>query len=98
MIGEIHIGGQGVAVGYWQDHEKTKASFIDHPELGRLYKTGDLGKWHRDGYIVFEGRKDGQVKLNGYRVELDEISSKLSKLPGVENALVKIQKQIISHI
>lgn len=92
VIGEIHIGGQGVAVGYWQDHEKTKASFIDHPELGRLYKTGDLGKWHRDGYIVFEGRKDGQVKLNGYRVELDEISSKLSKLPGVENALVKIQK------
>ncbi|NIB61070.1 amino acid adenylation domain-containing protein, partial [Francisella noatunensis subsp. orientalis] len=92
VIGEIYIGGQGVAVGYWQDQEKTAASFINHPELGRLYKTGDLGKWHRDGYIVFEGRKDSQVKLNGYRVELDEISSKLAKLPGVENALVKIQE------
>ncbi|MBY7735371.1 phosphopantetheine-binding protein, partial [Francisella philomiragia] len=53
----------------------------------------------RDGYIVFEGRKDGQVKLNGYRVELDEISSKLAKLPGVENALVTIQdNQLIGYL
>ncbi|QIV96009.1 amino acid adenylation domain-containing protein [Allofrancisella inopinata] len=91
VIGEIHIGGQGVALNYWQDQEKTQASFIEHPQLGRLYKTGDLGKWDKNGYIVFEGRIDGQVKLNGYRVELDEISSKLAKLPGIENALVTIQ-------
>ncbi|MED7818926.1 MULTISPECIES: non-ribosomal peptide synthetase [unclassified Francisella] len=99
VIGEIYIGGQGVALGYWHDEQKTKASFIDHPELGRLYKTGDLGKWNRDSYIVFEGRKDGQVKLNGYRVELDEISSKLAKLPGVENALVTIQdNQLVGYL
>ena len=91
VIGEIYIGGQGVALGYWQDEHKTNASFIVHPQLGRLYKTGDLGKWDKDGYMVFEGRRDGQVKLNGYRVELDEISSRLSKLPKVENALVTIQ-------
>ena len=45
VIGEIHIGGEGVALGYWRDPEKTAASFFNHASLGRLYKTGDLGLW-----------------------------------------------------
>ncbi|WP_298776655.1 condensation domain-containing protein, partial [uncultured Shewanella sp.] len=90
VAGEIHIGGDGVAIGYWNDEEKTHASFIDHPTLGRLYKTGDLGKWHQAGYIAFQGRKDSQVKLNGYRVELEEISHKLTQLNGIEEAITQV--------
>ena len=93
VIGEIHIGGIGVALNYWGDEEKTALSYISHPKLGRLYKTGDLGKWKEGGYIEFCGRKDKQVKVNGYRIELEEISSKLKKIPGVENALVSVQKK-----
>lgn len=63
-----------------------------HTTLGRLYKTGDLGKWNKNGYIEFVGRADNQVKLNGYRVELEEISAKLSKIEGIEEAIVRIKK------
>ena len=89
--GDIYIGGDGVAEGYWNNEELTNASFIQHESLGRLYRTGDLGKWKRDGYIEFEGRKDNQVKLNGYRVELEEISSRIIKMKGIEQALTLIQ-------
>ncbi|MCJ8270582.1 MAG: non-ribosomal peptide synthetase, partial [Psychrosphaera sp.] len=88
VVGEIHIGGIGVALNYWQDEEKTNASYFDHPTLGRLYKTGDLGRWHQAGYINFEGRKDSQVKINGYRVELGEIECVLCDLPGIQQAVV----------
>lgn len=99
VTGEIHIGGEGVALGYWVDEEKTNASFIVHQQLGRLYKTGDLGKWNRNGYIEFEGRKDSQVKLNGYRVELDEISAKLNHIKGIDKSLVAIQdNQLVAYI
>lgn len=91
--GEIYIGGTGVAVNYWGDALRTNASFSYHEDLGRIYKTGDLGRWHRDGFIEFMGRKDNQVKLNGYRVELEEISVKLTQLPGIDNAIVKIQEK-----
>src|SRR3569833_1990244 len=97
--GEIHIGGVGVALGYWNDKEKTNASFIAHSSLGRLYKTGDLGKWNRNGNIEFEGRKDSHVKLNGYRVELDEISAKLNHINGIDKSLVAIQdNQLVAYI
>lgn len=91
VIGEIHIGGVGVALNYWGDIQKTKDSFRINSMLGRVYKTGDLGRWHPDGYVEFMGRKDNQVKLNGYRVELEEIAAKLSQLPGVDKAVVKLQ-------
>ncbi|WEF32911.1 non-ribosomal peptide synthetase/type I polyketide synthase [Pseudoduganella chitinolytica] len=89
VIGEIHIGGAGVALNYWGDAAKTAASFFQHPTLGRLYRTGDLGRWHRDGYIEFAGRKDSQLKLRGYRVELGEIEHALAALPGVRQAIVQ---------
>ena len=93
--GEIHIGGVGVAVGYWQDKAKTDAAFFHHPTLGKLYRTGDNGKWHRNGYITFEGRKDNQVKLNGYRVELEEIGAKLSAVKGIESAHITLQQDAL---
>jgi len=90
--GEIYIGGDGVALSYWRAPTLSEARFINHPHLGRLYKTGDQGRWSRAGYIEFLGRNDFQVKLNGYRVELEEISAKLCQLPGIDNAVVRIQK------
>ncbi len=87
-IGEICIGGEGVALGYWNNEEKTRKSFINHSTLGRLYKTGDLGKWHKAGYIEFEGRKDNQVKIGGYRIELGEIESALENIPQIKNSCV----------
>ena len=93
VIGEIYIGGFGVALNYWNNKELTDGSFIEHSKLNRLYKTGDLGKWNSNGYLEFIGRKDNQVKLNGYRVELGEISAKLMKLNGIDNAIVQIQNK-----
>ncbi|WP_339145022.1 amino acid adenylation domain-containing protein, partial [Croceitalea sp. MTPC5] len=99
VTGQIHIGGMGVALEYWNDREKTQDSFIEHPELGRLYRTGDWGKWNRSGYIEFEGRVDSQVKLNGYRVELGEISAKISEMNGIEKALATIQdNQLVAYV
>ncbi len=91
VIGEIYIGGAGVALNYWQDETRTTASFIEHASLGKIYKTGDLGCWHKNGYMDILGRKDNQVKLNGYRVELEEIAAKLMTLDGIQEAIVKIQ-------
>lgn len=95
VIGEIHIGGIGVALNYWGDEEKTLNDYFVHPKLGRIYKTGDLGRWNKAGYIEFNGRKDNQVKVNGYRIELGEISAQLSKLPGVDSSLVTVQDNIL---
>ncbi|MBT2385828.1 non-ribosomal peptide synthetase [Streptomyces sp. ISL-11] len=87
--GELHIGGTGLARGYWADEERTAASFIRHPRTGeRLYRTGDFGRYLPDGSIEFLGRRDGQVKINGHRVELGEIESTLARHPGVDSAVV----------
>ncbi|WP_299496870.1 non-ribosomal peptide synthetase [uncultured Shewanella sp.] len=85
VSGEICIGGKGVALGY-TDPERTAQQFIEHPTIGRVYKTGDSGAWHSDGYVEFRGRKDDQVKINGYRVELGELTSRLSSLAGIKQA------------
>ncbi|WP_375331669.1 non-ribosomal peptide synthase/polyketide synthase [Candidatus Tisiphia endosymbiont of Temnostethus pusillus] len=93
VIGEIHIGGIGVALNYWRDPEKTNASFIEHSKFGRLYKTGDLGKWHRNGYVEYIGRNDLQVKIRGYRIELEEIESVLSSYEGITQSVVLAKEQ-----
>lgn len=95
--GELYIGGIGLAKGYWRDEERTLASFIQHPRTGeRLYKTGDLGRYLPDGNIEFLGRKDFQVKIQGYRVELGEIETTLAQHPGVRDAVVMITGQMFS--
>jgi amino acid adenylation domain-containing protein len=86
--GEIHIGGTGTAEGYLNDIQKTSDSFFVHPRLGRIYRTGDYGVFHQEGYIEFLGRKDQQVKIRGYRIELGEIESCLLDHESVTSAVV----------
>ncbi|HZX27564.1 MAG TPA: amino acid adenylation domain-containing protein, partial [Telluria sp.] len=90
VAGEIHIGGVGVARGYLNRQELTAERFINDPFLpgGRLYKTGDLGRWLPDGNIDYLGRNDFQVKIRGFRVELGEIEAALAACAGVREAAV----------
>src|SRR5206468_5056795 len=82
-VGEICIGGVGVARGYLGLPELTRKRFVADPhangdgEGARLYRSGDLGRLDADGNIEFHGRADSQVKLRGFRVELSEIESRL---------------------
>ncbi|MGB3467264.1 MAG: amino acid adenylation domain-containing protein, partial [Cyclobacteriaceae bacterium] len=93
-IGEICIGGDGLAKGYLNREELTNEKFITNPFIqgDRLYRTGDLGRWLPDGNIEFIGRKDNQVKMRGYRIELGEIEHVLSKYPAIKQAVV-LEKQ-----
>ncbi|NJN11976.1 MAG: amino acid adenylation domain-containing protein [Richelia sp. RM1_1_1] len=94
VMGQLYIGGIGLALGYWRDEQKTKASFITHPVTGeRLYKTGDLGRYLPDGNIEFLGRCDFQVKINGYRIELGEIEATLKQHPAIEEAVVNVVEE-----
>ena len=88
--GDLYIGGIGLSDGYWHDEGKTAASYIVHPVTGeRLYRTGDRGWFHPAGYIVFVGREDNQVKINGFRVELGEVEHALRQHPDVRESLVQ---------
>ncbi|HKV09547.1 MAG TPA: condensation domain-containing protein, partial [Thermoanaerobaculia bacterium] len=91
VVGDLYIGGVGVARGYAGDPEKTAASYRPDPFSGsgqRLYRTGDLGRMLPEGEIEFLGRSDNQVKVRGFRIELGEIESQLSRAPGVREAVV----------
>ena len=89
VTGEIYIGGAGVALGYWADPDRTAERFIVHPDTGeRLYRTGDYGRYLPGGDIDFLGRRDFQVKINGFRVELGEIAEVLRRQPGVGDVVV----------
>jgi amino acid adenylation domain-containing protein len=89
--GEIYIGGVGLAEGYFEDPEKTAASFVTHPVTQeRLYRTGDLGRMNPAGFIEFLGRKDTQVKLCGYRIELGEIEAAIASTDLAEQAVCLI--------
>lgn len=92
VMGEIYIGGAGVAVGYLNDKEKTEAAFMEHEVFGRIYKTGDFGVMHKEGYVEFLGRQDTQIKIRGYRIELAEIENSLLRYPGIMNAAVLVFK------
>ncbi|MGZ8937609.1 MAG: non-ribosomal peptide synthetase, partial [Limisphaerales bacterium] len=89
-VGEIYIGGEGLAEGYLNRKELTSERFILNPFRpgGRLYKTGDLGRYLPDGRIVCLGRTDSQVKVRGFRIELGEIETALETFTGVEKAVV----------
>lgn len=87
--GKIYIAGKGLALGYWQDKEKTESRFIHHPNSGkRLYDTGDTGRNLPDGNIELIGRDDFQIKIKGYRVELGDIQHHLENHPSVQQAVV----------
>ncbi len=89
VVGELYIGGDGVARGYRNRPELTAQKFIPNPfGSGRLYKTGDLTRYLVDGKIEFLGRLDHQVKIRGFRIELGEIESILSSHPKVQQVIV----------
>ncbi|MCG8317534.1 MAG: amino acid adenylation domain-containing protein [Pseudomonadales bacterium] len=112
--GELHVGGQGVCHGYLNRDELTTDRFISSPFAtanertqglyGRLYKTGDLGRYLSDGTVEYLGRIDHQVKVRGYRIELGEIESSISQLPGVRESVVQVwaddngDKQLVAYV
>ena len=100
-IGEILIGGAGLAAGYLHQPELTKEKFINDPFSGkpgsRLYKTGDLGKFTPEGEIICLGRSDQQVKIRGHRIELGEIENVLNELKDVKQAVVMARADQLSE-
>ncbi|KGR93054.1 non-ribosomal peptide synthetase [Burkholderia sp. ABCPW 111] len=84
--GELWIGGEGVALGYFNDAERTARQFVDDAN-GRWYRTGDLGCYWPDGTLEFLGRRDKQVKIGGYRIELGEIDAALNRIDGVKTGI-----------
>ena len=85
--GELCIGGDGLALGYWGQPALTAEKFIDLAG-SRYYRTGDRVRWLPEGLIQFLGRQDHQVKIRGYRIELGEIEAALAALPGVNRCVV----------
>ncbi|TLU58765.1 MAG: amino acid adenylation domain-containing protein [Chlorobium sp.] len=90
VIGELLLGGIGLAAGYLNRPDLTAAAFVDSGGE-RLYRTGDLGRWLRTGELQILGRRDTQVKLRGQRVELGEIEHRLATFPGVVQAVALIE-------
>ncbi len=86
--GDVYIGGGSLSQGYLNDEEKTQSVFTQHPTLGRLYKTGDIGRWLTNGEIEYLGRSDQQVKIRGFRVEKGEIENRIQEFPGITEAHV----------
>jgi amino acid adenylation domain-containing protein len=90
--GELHIGGDGVARGYWDRPDLTAQKFIPDPYRGgpsdRLYKTGDLVRYRPDGTLEFLGRLDTQVKVRGFRIETAEVEHALGQYAGVRECVV----------
>ncbi len=89
-IGSIYIGGKGLAKGYYNNPELTEERFINNPftDKGLIYKTGDKGRWNKNGEIEFLGRNDNQVKIRGYRIELGDIETKLNDIKSIRNSVV----------
>ena len=100
--GEICIGGEGVATGYFKRAELTAEKFVPDPLSDRpgtrIYRTGDLGKWREDGTIEHLGRLDFQVKIRGYRIELGEIEARLAAQPGVARTVVVAREESVGDI
>jgi amino acid adenylation domain-containing protein len=95
VVGELYLGGEGVARGYHGRPGQTAERFLPDPFSprpgGRLYRTGDRARQQADGAIVFLGRSDHQIKLRGYRIELGEIEARLREQPGVREAVVAVR-------
>jgi amino acid adenylation domain-containing protein len=105
--GELYIGGEGVALGYWNREELTASRFVDDPFFSfsgrKMYRTGDLARLHKNGQLQHLGRVDHQVKLRGHRIELGEIEVILERHPAIAQAVVSItgdgsEQQLTAYI
>ncbi|WP_035642931.1 non-ribosomal peptide synthetase, partial [Bradyrhizobium sp. ORS 375] len=98
-VGEIWIGGAGVARGYLNGVDLTAQRFAADPfasgRVARMYRTGDLGRYRADGTIEFLGRNDHQVKIRGFRIELGEIEARLAALDGVRDSAVLARRNTL---
>jgi amino acid adenylation domain-containing protein len=88
VAGELHIGGAGLARGYWNRPDLTAERFVSGGPEGRLYRTGDHVRWRADGALEYLGRGDQQLKVRGHRTELGEIEARLREHPSVREAVV----------
>ena len=91
VVGELYIGGRGVARGYNNLDEMTRERFVDY-KGERIYKSGDYAKWLPDGNVVILGRTDHQIKLRGLRIELGEIENVMLKVEGMKKVVILIRK------
>lgn len=90
--GEICIAGEGIAREYLNKPDSTKKKFVKNPYgEGRIYRTGDLGRWHSNGNIEFLGRIDNQIKVRGFRIELGEIEKNLLMIEGIDTAVALLK-------
>ncbi|WP_276166306.1 non-ribosomal peptide synthetase [Zobellia alginiliquefaciens] len=101
-VGEIYIGGTGVSKGYLNRKELTENVFLDNPfRIGsKIYKTGDLGRYRNDGTIEFLGRVDQQVKVRGFRIELDEVEKTILEFNTVTTVVATVEdnKRLIAYV
>ncbi|WP_342379690.1 amino acid adenylation domain-containing protein [Myxococcus stipitatus] len=108
VVGELYLGGEGLARGYMEQPALTAERFLPDPFHGvpgaRMYRTGDLVRWRDDGVLDIVGRADHQVKIRGFRIELAEVEAALRALPSVRDAAVVAQagahadKKLVAHV
>lgn len=94
--GELCVAGAGVGAGYLNDAEMTRNKFVEHAFTQRirskLYRTGDIARWHADGVIEYLGRGDHQVKIRGYRIELAEVEKAMEDCGFLKEAIVIVKE------
>jgi amino acid adenylation domain-containing protein len=97
VTGELYVGGESLARGYWRRPELNAECFVDDPfseaEGARLYRTGDRVRYRADGALEFIGRVDQQIKIRGFRIEIGEIEAALGAHPGVSEAVVNLRQE-----
>ena len=93
VVGELYVGGDGLARGYLNNKKLSDEKFVYNPYKAgdKIYSTGDLARWLPDGNIEFFGRIDNQVKIRGYRIELSEIENALRKVSGINETVVLVK-------
>jgi amino acid adenylation domain-containing protein len=94
LVGELYVGGKGLARGYWNRPDLTAERFWDSPFVAgeRVYRTGDLARWLPNGQLEYLGRADFQIKLRGHRIEPGEIENQIKNYPGISQAVVTVRE------